>query len=338
MEIRHTIAVKNDVFQYCTALSRRAENGGLVFLGEVDEFGVATAFKVEDAVGAPAVLVVTDEGALRIGGKRGLAGAGEAEEDGRVFAVGVGRAVHGENALLGQDEVHHGKDGFLDFTSVAGAADDDFLGSVIDDDETLGIEPVALGVGFEVRCMENGKFGLVLGQLFSAGPNEHVSSEGVVPGVVVDHADGKGFGKVGAAVQILDEERALLGQEIDDLCSHAGEGVHVGGDVDVAPVDVVGDRRLVNDVLVVGRAAGSLTGFGDQRPVGAQDAFSTLDGQVDECCCLEVPVDITAGGDAVQIEATGGGGVGAAHVGRLRRPSLSLLAHQQLVRGVQGRC
>ncbi|MEC7989405.1 MAG: hypothetical protein VX151_05650 [Candidatus Thermoplasmatota archaeon] len=30
--------------------------------------------------------------------------------------------------------------------------------------------------------------------------------------------------------------------------------------------------------------------------------------------------------------------MGAAHVGRFRRPSLSLLAHQQVLHGVQGRC
>ena len=178
----------------------------------------------------------------------------------------------------------------------------------------------------------------MLGQLFGARSNEHVAGEGVVPGIMVDHADGQGFRKVGAAVQVLNEESVLLGQEINDLCSHAGEGVEVGGDIDIAPVDVVRDRRFVDDVFVVGRTAGSLSGFGHERSVGAQESFTALDSEVDECFGFEVPIDVSAGGDAVRFEAAGRGAVGAAHVGRFRRPSLSLLARQQVAVVVPGAC
>ena len=193
MEVGHALAVDHDVFEHRPVFAGGGEDGGFVLFREVDELGVATAFEVEHTVGAPAVFVVADESALRVGGKRGLSRTGEAEEDGRVFAGGVGRAVHGEDALLWQDEVHHGEDRFLDFTSVAGTTDDDFFGGVIDDDKALGVQTVALGVGLEVRCVKNGEFRLVLGQLFGAGADEHVAGEGVVPGVVVDHADGQGF-------------------------------------------------------------------------------------------------------------------------------------------------
>ena len=36
---------------------------GFGFLGQVDDFGVAAAFEVEDAFGGPAVFVVTDQAA-----------------------------------------------------------------------------------------------------------------------------------------------------------------------------------------------------------------------------------------------------------------------------------
>src|SRR5699024_11502762 len=49
---------------------------------QVDALGVAAALEVEDAVGAPAVLVVADQLAAGVGGQGGLAGAGQAEEDG----------------------------------------------------------------------------------------------------------------------------------------------------------------------------------------------------------------------------------------------------------------
>ena len=69
---------------------------GLGFLVKVDDLGIAAALVVEDAGIVPAVLVVADEETLGVGGKRGLAGAGETEEDSGVLAlhVGVGGAVH----------------------------------------------------------------------------------------------------------------------------------------------------------------------------------------------------------------------------------------------------
>ena len=44
----------------------------------------------------------------------------------------VGRAVHGEHAHLGQDVVHDGEDGLLNFARVLGAADDNHLLFVVD--------------------------------------------------------------------------------------------------------------------------------------------------------------------------------------------------------------
>ena len=90
VEVRHASIVEDDVFQDRAEATGRPENGRLIFFGEVDELGIAATFEVEHTVGAPAVFVVTDEGALRIGGKRGLPRTRETEEDGRVFTGGVG--------------------------------------------------------------------------------------------------------------------------------------------------------------------------------------------------------------------------------------------------------
>ena len=90
VEVGHALAVDHDVFEHRTVLAGGGKDGGFVLFGEVDELGIAATFEVEHTVGAPAVFVVTDEGALRVGGKRGLPRAGEAEEDGRVFTGGVG--------------------------------------------------------------------------------------------------------------------------------------------------------------------------------------------------------------------------------------------------------
>ena len=119
------LVVEDHVFQHA-AEAERVENIGLVFRREVDGFGVAAALDVEDAVVAPDVFVVADEPAFRVGGKRGLARAGEAEEHGRMFLlrVGGGRAVHGEQTLLRHEVVHDGEDTLLHFAGVFGAEDD----------------------------------------------------------------------------------------------------------------------------------------------------------------------------------------------------------------------
>jgi hypothetical protein len=112
-------------------LKKRVARDGVVDVGlgilvEVDDLCVAAALEVEDAVVVPAVLVVADQKALRICGERGLAGSGKAEEDSRVLAVhiGVGRAVHGGDALERQIVVHHGEHALLHLAAVPGIQDD----------------------------------------------------------------------------------------------------------------------------------------------------------------------------------------------------------------------
>ena len=91
---------------------------------EADRLRVAAALDVEDAAVAPAVLVVADQRALRVGRQRRLAGAREAEEDRDAAVVAdVRRAVHREDALERQPVVHHGEDRLLDLAGVERAAD-----------------------------------------------------------------------------------------------------------------------------------------------------------------------------------------------------------------------
>ena len=101
MEVGYAVAVEDDVFKHRSVFPRCGKNSRLVFFRQVDQLGVASSFKVEHTVGAPSMLVVADEGALGVGGQGGLPGARETKEDGGVFPVGVGRAVHGQDAFLG---------------------------------------------------------------------------------------------------------------------------------------------------------------------------------------------------------------------------------------------
>ena len=83
---------------------------GLGFLRQLDALGVAAAFEIEDAVRAPAVLVVADQRALRVGRQRRLAGAGKAEEDrGVTVGADIRRAMHRHHVALGEVIVQRGE-------------------------------------------------------------------------------------------------------------------------------------------------------------------------------------------------------------------------------------
>ena len=88
-EINVALGIQANVLQQSVALDGVVDIG-LGVLVQVDDLCVAAALKVEDAVVIPAVLVVADQQALGVGGQGGLAGAGQAEEDGSVLALHIG--------------------------------------------------------------------------------------------------------------------------------------------------------------------------------------------------------------------------------------------------------
>ena len=94
------LGVEDDVLKDRTELDG-VENIGLLLGGETNALGVATALDVEDTSVGPAVLVVTDQGALGVGGESGLASTGETEEDGNVAVLAlVGGRVKGKDVVL----------------------------------------------------------------------------------------------------------------------------------------------------------------------------------------------------------------------------------------------
>ena len=111
VEIGHAgVFVEHDVFEHRAEAVAGGVDLRLGFLRQLDALGVAAAFEIEDAVLAPAVLVVADQRAVRIGRQRGLAGAGQAEEDrGVAVRADIGRAVHRHHALGGQVVVQRGE-------------------------------------------------------------------------------------------------------------------------------------------------------------------------------------------------------------------------------------
>ena len=126
-EIDRAIFIEHDVLQH-RAEPQRLEDIRLVFRRQVDRLGVAAPFDVEDAVVAPAMLVVADEVAFRVGrsvvlpvpdrpkSKRGRAG----------LLVRGRRAVHRQHAALRREVIRDREDAFLHLAGVLGAEDDQF--------------------------------------------------------------------------------------------------------------------------------------------------------------------------------------------------------------------
>jgi hypothetical protein len=139
VEVRHAgVFIEHHVLQHGAEAVAGGEDLRFGFFRQLDALGVAAALEIEDAVIAPAMLVVTDQRAVGIGRERGLAGAGQAEED-RSVTLGpdIGRAVHRQHALGGQVIIQRGEDRLLHLAGIIRPADQDDLAGEIDRDDVL---------------------------------------------------------------------------------------------------------------------------------------------------------------------------------------------------------
>ena len=262
MEVDLAVFVQRDVLQQGVALDGVVDIG-LGILVQVDDLGIAAALKVEDAVIVPAVLVVADQQALRIGGKGGLAGAGQTEEQGGVLAVhvGVGRAVHRSHALERQVVVHHREHALLHLAAVPGVQDDLLAVGEVEDDGRLRVEAQLLVVlDLRLGGVEGDKVGLEVLELFRSGLDEHVLNEVRLPGHFHDEADGHAGVLVGAAEHVH-HIQLLVGKLFDGQLLAGSPGFLAGGLVVVLvlgggpPHGVLGGL-VHNDELVLGGTAG----------------------------------------------------------------------------------
>ena len=178
--------IDHDVFENSAEAARAGMDLRLGFGRETNDFGVTAVLEVEDAVLAPAMLVVADQLARGVGRERGLAGTGEAEEERRIaIRADVGGAVHGQHALQRKQEIEHREDGLLDLAAVTGAADDGQPLGKVDEDEGLGAGAVDDGGGLERGRADHGELGRVALEFIGAlDLHEHVACEQAVPGLL----------------------------------------------------------------------------------------------------------------------------------------------------------
>lgn len=83
MIVWHIIVAQDDIFQEGIRVDGSV-NIGLGFLAQVNGLGIASSFKVEDTVLVPAVFVITNQGAVRVGRQRSLTGSTQTEEQSNI--------------------------------------------------------------------------------------------------------------------------------------------------------------------------------------------------------------------------------------------------------------
>ena len=219
------------------------------------------------------MLIVADELAGGVGGQGGLAGAGQAEEHGGVAVLAdVGRAVHGEHPLLGQDIVHHGEHGLLDLAGVLGAADHHQMGLVVHQDGGLGAGAVHLGNALEARGGNDGIILMEVLQLVRRGAAQQLMDEQILTGQLIDDAEALGILGVRPG-EAVENENVLVLEIRRDLGIDGVEPGLVHGPVHLAPGDVVMDGGGIHNELVVGAAAGVLPGLDHQGSGVGQGAL-----------------------------------------------------------------
>ncbi len=149
--------------------------------------------------------------------------------------------------------------------------------------------------------MQDGEVRREVAQRVRLRTDEHVAREQAVPRAFGDHADVQPMLGVRAGVEILHEDVAVLeiggGQR-----AQMREGGLVRRAVHRAPPDVVAARRLVDDELVVGRAAGVGARLHGERAALRDGAQAAADRLLVERFRPEVPVHPPVVDEAVPVE------------------------------------
>ncbi len=239
------------------------------------------------------MFVVADQCAIGIGGKRRFARAGQAEENGHVvfIAAVIRRTVHGHHAFLRQQVIHHRKDGFLDFTGVRGAANQNQFLSKMQQHECFGVRAVNGRVGVKIRGVQDGKFRNVLRQLFRIQlADKHGAGEQRGPSPLADHANRNAILFVRPRVAVLNENILSLQIRAEPVL----EGVKFRGierAIDLAPGNVVFAGRFAHEKAILRQAPGVLARAHNQWAEMTQRSFIAANGLFVERGRGQIPID-----------------------------------------------
>lgn len=163
----------------------------LLLSGETNALGVAASLNVEDTGVGPAVLVITNELSVLVGGEGGLAGSGKTEENGDISILTlVGRGVKGENVVLDWHLVEeNGENTLLHLTGVLGTEDNHLLLGEVDGDGSWRGHALGVSVGWERSGVVDGVVWVEVLKILAIWADQHITHEESVVGTRADNAD-----------------------------------------------------------------------------------------------------------------------------------------------------
>lgn len=158
---------------------------------ETNALGVAASLNVEDTGVGPAVLVITDEHAVLVGGEGSLAGSGKTEENGDISILTlVGGGVKSENIVLDWHLVEeNSEDTLLHLTGVLSTKDDHLLLGEVNGDGGWGGHSLGVSVGWERSGVVDGVIWMEVLKILAIWADQHVAHEESVVGTRADDAD-----------------------------------------------------------------------------------------------------------------------------------------------------
>src|SRR5579885_495033 len=261
---------------------------GLVLRRKANAFRITAAFKVEDALAAPTMLVVADQPPARVGGEGGLAGAGKPEKERHVSTFAkIGGAMHGKYGLRRQQVIHDGKRGLLQLSGITGAHDENGPFAEVDRDAGFRVRSVPRRIRMKVGRKPNRKLRVKSGSGRLAA-NKQLPRKQTMPRGLRNHTNRQRIRRVSANITIL-YVKALASQGRPDAGIQTVEDRFRHGLIDRSPVNGFFRRLVSHDELILWRAACKLAGINYQRAVFRECAFTPLDGMLDQKWRRKIP-------------------------------------------------
>lgn len=208
--------VEDNVLKNGTELDG-VENIGFLLGGQTNALGVATTLDVENTLVGPAVLVITNEGTLRVSGKSGLASTRKTEEDSYITVLAlVGGRVESQDVVLNGHLVEeNSEDTLLHFTGIFGTQDDHLLFGEVDGDGCSRGHTLCEAVSRERPGVVNDIVGVEVLEVLGGRADQHVTHEQGMVGTGTDDTDIDTVALVPAGKTVNDVD-AIPGVEVVD--------------------------------------------------------------------------------------------------------------------------
>ena len=239
--------VEHDIFQNGT-ITDCIINERFRLERKPDTFCITAALNIENAMIAPAMLIITDKLPVRIRRKRCLAGTRKSKEQRRTaICADIGRAVHRQDAFLRQNIVHHRENGLLHLTSITAATNEHHLFIEIQDDERLGMRMIQFRLSQYARHADDGKArqGLRLCLRF----DEKLLDKKMLPGLLIDELHLQPIVRVGTGIDIRNIQLMIPGKGFH-FCIEMIKGLYRARRI-IRPADKIMNRRRIHNEFIL---------------------------------------------------------------------------------------